>query len=193
MRSAMTVLAGVLITMSAALYGHAILYKGAKPVKASWIIWVIVNILLLLGMREKHAVNGQIVASAIGASIILILAFLYSPLAWKPLHTYCVASAAIGVVLWKIFDNSIPGILANLVADSIGCWPTFESAWKYPEREDKLTWKIGWLGCLCALFAIPHWTWEDAAQPIVYFMNQSITTAILLIRSRVIRHAVPSP
>lgn len=193
MRNAMTVLAGALAFISLAFYGHAILYKGKKPVKASWIIWTIVDIVVLLGMYAKHAVNGQIVGGTIGVLVIVTLAFLYSPLVWKPLHTYCLVSAVIGVILWKTFHDPVLGILAGLIANFMGCWPTLESVWKHPEREDKLAWSIGWFACVCALIAIPRLTWEDAAQPIAYFVNQSLTMYILVIRSRAIRHAVPSP
>lgn len=73
----MTVLAGLLAFGSLFLYAYAIRHKGKEPVKASWIIWTIVDISFLFSMYEKHALNGQIVGSTVGVCIILILALRY--------------------------------------------------------------------------------------------------------------------
>ncbi|MBI4225460.1 MAG: hypothetical protein HY617_04005 [Candidatus Sungbacteria bacterium] len=193
MQKGLTIFAGLLALISLLFYGYAILYKGKEPVKASWIIWTIVDLGFFFSMYEKHAVNGQIVGGAVGTCIILILALRYGSLAWKPLHTYCLAVSVIGVILWKISHDSLYGIWASLIANSIGCLPTFDSAWQHPEREDKLAWAIGWFGSLCAIAAIPHVTWEDAAQPVSFFITQSTALCVLVIRTHVVQYRILSP
>lgn len=175
------------------LYAYAIRYKGKEPIKASWIIWVIVDFSFLFSMYEKRALNGQIVGSTVGVCIILILALRCGSMKWKHLHTYCLAVSVVGVVFWRVFHDSLYGIWASLIANSIGCWPTFDSAWKYPEREDKLAWAVGWFSSLCAIAAIPHMTWEDAAQPVSFFAVQSAALHILFIRTPVAQRRSSSP
>ncbi len=184
MKDALSVIAGLLSIIGTIPYIRAILCGKTKPAKASWIIWVILDTIVLAGMFAKHAVNGQILGSTIGAAVIVILALKYGIPGWTKLDKFCFAGAILGIVLWQTFSNPVLGIITSLSVGFLGSIPTFASAWKDPSREDKRAWTIFFIACVCAIIAIPQWTLAHASQPITFFAIQTIIMYILYIRPR---------
>ena len=176
------ILAGVLFIIGFVPYGIAIIKKQTRPEKATWVIWLAVDTLTLIGMLMAGTLNGQIVGVVLGASIILILALIYGEKGWKKFDIFCLAGAAIGMVLSLIFKNPLLAIIASSTACTIGSFPTFKSAWQDPSREDKLAWTIFWVSCVCAVLAIPHLTAADMIQPLDFFVIESAMMLILLFR-----------
>lgn len=190
MKDVLSVMSGVLFCIGFIPYALAILgrnikfqkIKAAEPSKASWIIWVSLDTITLAGMYAKRTVNGQILGAVIGGWAILLLALKYGTAGWKPLDKYCLAGAVIGIVLWQMSGEANFGIIVSNLVMVLGSFPTFTSAWKDPSHEDKLAWTIFWISCVCALFAVPQWTIADAAQPVAFFIVQSVMMYILHIR-----------
>ncbi len=183
-KEALSVLAGLLFVVGYIPYARAILRKETKPAKASWIIWASLDTVTIAGMYAKGTVNGQILGVIIGVWVIVVLALKYGTPGWTKLDKFCLGGAVLGIVLWKTFSNPVLGIITSLSVVFIGSIPTFVSAWKDPSRENKLAWTIFWVSCVCAVIAIPHWTMADAAQPITFFLIETIMMYILYVRPR---------
>jgi hypothetical protein len=182
----LNVIAGVLFVVAFVPYIHAILH-GAKPAKASWIIWASLDYLILAGMIAKHTVNGQIIGAVIGATIVIGLAMKYGTPGWTKTDKFCLCGALLGIILWLISKNPAFGIITSCTMAFLGSIPTFKSAWKDPSRENKLAWTIFWISCVCAIIAIPRWTLADAAQPITFFAIESVVTFTLYFRPLFLR------
>jgi hypothetical protein len=182
-----SILAGLLFVAAFVPYIRAILRKETKPARASWLIWATLDTITLAGMFFKDAINGQILGAILGAWVVAILALKYGVPGWTTLDKFCLAGAVLGIVLWQVFSDPIFGIMTSLGVVFIGSVPTFTSAWKDPSRENKLAWMIFWISCVCAVIAIPRWTLEDAAQPITFFVVESIMMYILFVRPRASR------
>lgn len=180
----MTLIAGVLCLLGFVPYIRAIVRGRSKPVKASWLIWATLDTITLAGMFFKNALNGQIIGAVIGAWVVVILALIYGTRGWTKLDKYCLGGAILGIALWVMFDNPVIGIVVSNITVFVGAIPTFKSAWSDPSREDKVAWTIFWLSCVCAVFAIPAWTLEDATQPLVFFAIESVMMYILYVRAR---------
>ena len=163
-------------------YISSILRKETKPAKASWIIWASLDYITFAGMIAEHTVNGQIIGAVIGASIVIGLAMKFGVPGWTKTDKFCLVGAAIGIILWKIFDDPTLGIITSCITGFLGSIPTFMSAWEDSSREDKFAWTIFWLSCVCAVIAVPRWTIADAAQPITFFAIESVMMCILFIR-----------
>lgn len=182
MKDALSVIAGLLAFIGIIPYIYGILREETKPAKASWIIWTVLDIIVLAGMFAKHAVNGQILGATIGAAVIAILALKYGVPGWTKLDRFCFAGAILGIVLWQAFSNPTLGIITSLSVAFIGSIPTFASAWKDPKRENKLAWTIAFISSICAIIAIPQWTLAHASQPVTFFIIQMIIVYILYTR-----------
>ena len=183
-RNVFSALAGLLFVAGFVPYIRAILRGETKPSKASWIIWATLDTITIAGMYAKSAVNGQMIGVVLGAWVIVALCLKYGAPGWTRLDMICLAGAVLGIVLWQVFSNPVLGIVTSLSVELIGSIPTFVSAWKDPGREDKLAWTIFWVSCVCAMIAIPHVTWEDAAQPTTFFAIESVMMLILYFRER---------
>ena len=178
----LSILPACLIIVGYIPYINGILRKKTTPAKATWIIWAFLDIIILAGMYTANAMNNQILASCVGASIVSLLSFKYGIPGWTKTDKLCMSMAVVGIVLWKIFENPILGIMVSLIVIFLGSVPTFISALENPSRENKTTWIIFFISCVCALIAIPHWTLEDAAQPIIFFIIELIMVYILFCR-----------
>ncbi|HAU66756.1 TPA: hypothetical protein DCW61_05400 [Candidatus Uhrbacteria bacterium] len=189
MQQTFNVLAGVLFVAAFVPYIWAVLKKQAQPMKSTWLIWATLDTITFAGMSANDSVNGQITGAILGAWTVTILAFKYGESGWTLLDKLCLGGAALGIVLWQTFDNPTLGMMTSLLVIFLGSIPTFVSAWKDPNKENKLAWWIYWASCVCALIAIPKWTLEDAAQPITFMLIESIMVTILTYRPYKLRSA----
>lgn len=162
--------------------------KSVEPSKATWLIWAVLDAIALAGMAAKGSLNGQIIASTIGASMTALLALKYGVAGWTLIDKICLAGAMLSIILWIYFGDSNAGIITSLVAILIGAWPTFESAWKNPENENKWAWLMFFLACVFAVIAIPAFTIQDAAQPICFILIESTMMYLVWIRKVPPRH-----
>lgn len=184
MKETLSILAGLLFVAAFVPYIRAILRKETKPAKASWLIWASLDTITLVGMFFKHSVNGQIIGAVFGAWTVAALALKYGTPGWTKLDKFCLGSAVLGIVFWQVFGDPVFGIATSLGVILIGSIPIFTSAWKDPSRENKLAWTIFWISCVCAVIAIPRWTLAGAAQPITFFVIETIMIYILFVRPR---------
>jgi hypothetical protein len=191
MKTILGVLAGLLVIIGYVPYILAILRDRhlpagtvgkTEPSRASWIIWISLDWITLLGMYAKGAVNGQILGVITGGTMVLVLALRYGIPGWSRLDKFCLYGAILGVAVWQALGDPIFGIMISLALVFLGSVPTFVSAWKDPGKENRLAWTIFSASCVCATVAIPKWTLEDAAQPILFLTVQMIMMGILYVR-----------
>lgn len=187
LKDSLSIIAGVLFVAAFVPYVRAILRKETHPAKASWVIWATLDSITFAGMLTEHTVNGQIVGAILGAWTVVALAVKYGKPGWTRLDKSCLGGAVLGIALWKVFSNPVLGIMTSLSVVFLGSIPTFASAWKDPSKEDRTAWTIFWISCVFAVIAIPAWTLADAAQPITFFLIESIMMYILYVRPRSMR------
>ena len=184
MRQTLGVLAGLIFIAAFYPYIRAIVRRETKPAKTSWLIWMTIDVITGLGMYASGTLNYQIVGATAGAAAVVVLSFKYGTSGWSRLDKFCLAGAVLGIVLWQTFNSPLLGIMTSATVAFIGSFPTFVSAWKKPENENKAAWTTYWISCVCAVIAIPHWTLADATQPVMFFTVESIMMFILFVRPR---------
>lgn len=178
----LSVLSGVVFVIGFIPYIRAILRAETKPAKATWMIWTMLNLIMIAGMYAKNALNGQIVGITIGAMIVAILGLMYGKPGWSWLDKFCLGGAALAVILWQTFDSPTTGIVTSCAASLVGAIPTFVNAYERPQDENKVAWTLYWVSCVMAVFATPSWSLVDAAQPLTFFTIESIVMALLFIK-----------
>jgi hypothetical protein len=192
-----SIIGGILFALAFAPYILAILGKGidfqkrkviskerTRPQKSTWIIWATLDSIILIGMLSKRAINGQIAVAVICAWLVVRLTVKHGKPGWSKLDKLCIGGAVFGIILSLVFGNAIPGIAAGCAVLLIGSFPTFASAWKKPSNEDKTAWTIYWISCVFTMMAIPKLTFQDMAQPITFFLIESVMIYILYIHAR---------
>ncbi|MFA5098997.1 MAG: hypothetical protein WC461_02155 [Candidatus Paceibacterota bacterium] len=187
MKEALSVLAGLLSIVALVPYIRGILRKETRPAKASWVVWAIVDVVILASMYAKGVVNGQIIGTVVGCLIVTVLALKYGAPGWTKLDKFCLIGAVLGIFIWQMSGEAIHGIVIALTVSAIGSVPTFVSAWEDHRRENKPAWAMVWFGSLCMFGAIPEWTFASAVQPVTFFVLQSVLIYILFVRPRLLR------
>ena len=185
MKEALSVLSGVLVVVAGVPYIRAIwrdrkIADGAKPMRVTWFVWAALDSVALAGMVAKNSVNWQIVVSAAVAWTVFFISLWYGKKGWTLTDKVCLVGAAVGIVL-LFFDPRL-GIAASLTSLLFGAIPTFGSAWNDPASESRFAWGVWWLSCIASLIAVPSWTVEAAAQPIVFMLIESVMVLILFAR-----------
>ena len=183
-QQACTILSGVLFVWAFVPYIKAILKGVAKPQKSTWIIWGVLDTIILIGMLAKGTINGQILAAVVCAWSVVILSIKHGEPGWKMIDKICLLGAAIGVALWIILRNPVVGIVINSAVLLIGSVPTFVSAWRDPSREDRTAWTIFWVSCIFVFLGITKWDLANVSQPAIFFTVETIMVYILYIHAR---------
>jgi hypothetical protein len=184
MSNVLSLLAGLLNIGGIVPYIAAILsrHKKSEPSIASWLVWAILDCIVLLGMLNKHTANGLIIVSALGSCSIFLLSLKFGFIHWTKIEIASLIGAGIGIILWIISGDSNFGIAACLGANLIAAFPTFKSAWYNPEKENRPAWTIFWIASLVCIAAIRHLTFADAAQPICFALDRTVMMFILYLR-----------
>lgn len=172
-------LSGLVFFTAFVPYIRAILKKETQPAKESWLIWASLDSITLAGMVAATTLNGQIIGAVVGAWAIAILSFRYGKKGWNRLDVFCIVGAITGIGLWWWYENPVLGIVVSNVIVFIAAFPTFKTAWKEPEKEDLVAWTMYFISCVLALFAIPAFTLGDIAQPLTFFVIESVMMILL--------------
>jgi len=175
----LSIVAGILISVSFVPYILAIRKGAGKPVLTTWITWAILDTIALVGMAAEDALNGQIIGCVIGAWIVVAYAVKYGRPGWTKTDKFCLYSSVVGIALWIIFNNALIGLSISLILLFIASIPTFQSAWEDPSREDRLAWTIQWVSCIILLFSIQNWDLANAGQPIIFTLIETTMMYVL--------------
>lgn len=164
----LSVMSGLIFITAFFPYIGAIVRKKTSPRKVTWLVWAVGDIVVLIGMLAKHAVNGLMIAAMLGAVTVFVLSLKYGEAGWKTRDKVCLALSGLAIALWLYFGESNFGIALSLASLAIVAWPTYVSAWEKPENEDLRGWVLFNLSNLFAILAIPRVTFADMAPPITF-------------------------
>lgn len=191
LRYVLTTCSGILFFAAFAPYILSIIRGVTKPVKVTWIIWASLDTITITGMYFENSLNGQIIGAMIGAWTVVVLALVYGKSGWDTKDKLCLGGALSAIILWKIFDSPVVGIVVSSSVVFFSSFPTFGSAWREPENEDKIAWLVWWLSCVCAVISLPSLRLADSAQPLTFFTIESIMMYILYVHHRRRRQCTP--
>lgn len=180
----LSVVAGVLFIAAYIPYFRAIFKGETKPAIVTWFIWATLDAIIVVGMYQKDALNGQMTGAVIGAVSVAILSLWYGKMTGKWMDCVCLIGAIVGIGLWLTFNDPVLGMITSLGTLFIATIPTFVSVWHNPADEDRTAWTIFEASCLVSVIGIPKWTWADAAPPITFLVIDSIVVAMLYLRPR---------
>ncbi len=190
MKSFLSVLAGLTFLYAFFPYIRAIMCEETRPRKATWLIWMLGDVITVAGMLAKHTISGQLVAAIIGAGTVFLLSLKYGESGWTKRDKICISIAVLAIVSWQYLGESNAGVALGLFALVVAAWPTYVSAWEKPENEDRKGWIIFEISSLLAVLAIPHWTFANYAPPIVFLSIDTPMMYLLCIRPFFKRRAV---
>jgi hypothetical protein len=181
-----SIASGIISFIGCLPYLISIFRYNAKPSKASWLIWTILDAITISGMYlEGASINGQLIMGSTNALIITLISFKYGEPGWKKIDKYCLSGALIGIILWIFFDDPMFGILISLGIMHIGAIPTLFSAWQDPSKESGLAWTLFAASSVCGLIATPDLQVKNIVQPLTFLIINSSIALTIFIKSNI--------
>jgi ABC-type cobalamin transport system permease subunit len=186
-----------LATFSVVPYIKSIVRGKAKPRAISWAIWTLLIGLMAVVSWQQHQLSSAVLstASAIGCLIVTLLALRHVRFEPTRLERYTLLGAAIGIVLWLLFDNPMLVLTAALTVDSIAYIPTYVNGWRNPYHESMTMFIISAFGSGLVLLAavLDRAAMSGIVYPLYSVIFGSIMIAILMTRRQRLTYARQEP
>ncbi|HVT74901.1 MAG TPA: hypothetical protein VHD69_00560 [Candidatus Paceibacterota bacterium] len=166
-------------------YARTILKGKSVPKRASWLVWTLSNILIVmsywaLGARSTIWVP---IAYFLGSLAITLLSFKYGRQAWGKFEGLAFVVVMISSIRWFRFDTPLIALALNMTIGFIGYIPVIARLYKDPMTPEELDlegWTLFFLGSAFNLAAISSWTFVIALLPVSLFIMNGATFALAL-------------
>ncbi len=174
--------AGALSILLIIPYIISILKGKARPARSTWIIWSLVTLLLLTSYYEVGGAWANLISLGdfLVAATVAILSIKYGVGGWSRLDKFCFAGCGVALILWAVTGSALVALLATIFIDALGATATIVKTFKDPEQEDKLTWKMAFLGNSINLIAVPLWSFSHSVYPIFMVVMSGTVMALTL-------------
>lgn len=162
-------------------YVVAIIKKSSKPNRASWIIWNVTNVILLVSYFSvgARATIFLPIIYVFNAFIILILSFRYGASLWSRLDYISLFVAGFSLIIWFLTKNPLTALLMNLVMDAVAYLPTIKKSYLDPFSESRIAWLFIFLGTCLNLLAVNSFSFGVIIYPIVMFLMNGALLLVL--------------
>ncbi len=177
-------------------YAKAVIKGDAKPERSSWLIWTLSSILILMsyyfvGARETIWVP---LAYVIGSGTITALSFRYGQEGWGLLEKVSLAVAIVSGIRWIFFNNVGLALVLNLSLSFVSYLRTIKKlVFDKTAQEDVPGWSSYFIGAALNIAAIPVWSLEISALPIMFFVMNSVTLLLTLRNRKYAPQENPAP
>ncbi len=165
-------IAGILSILAYIPYISSILKGSTKPNRASWLIWLVMNIIILASYHSSGAESTifVLVSYSIGTIIVALLSLKYGEGGWTSFDRTCLIISAVGLLLWFIFNSPLPALLINIAVDMTGALPTIRKVYCNPQIESKSAWLLFFAGSIANLVAIDKFEFAIVVYPVAMFL-----------------------
>jgi hypothetical protein len=191
MKETFGLISGLVVIISVIPYAIGTYRRTIKPNLASWSVWSVICLALLLTYRSSGA-KANIWPAVFGftnPTLIAILAIWRGERKWpNALEIVCVIIGLISIGMWcLVYDNqkwSSYALYLGIIADAVAAIPTIAFVWKSPGEDRPAAWLIFAVGYCLAIPAISEHTFANYILP-VYMTVGPIVIAIPLVTYRV--------
>lgn len=182
----LSALSGILIIAAFVPLIISVVWRGYRPPRSSWIIWAVMDGIIMAGMWQSHTLNGQIIGANIGVWVAILAIFKYGTPGWTKSQILQIVLAGVGIVLWKVLGSSSIGILTGCGVLFLGAWETFVDAWRNPDGQkdtlSRVAWTLFWLSCIPGTLSVSNWTLNEAGQPLMFLFIESTMMYLIFVR-----------
>ncbi len=191
-RNILLIASSILIVASSIPYLIDIVKRKTKPRIISWFNWGLLG--AIAGGAALAA--GQIPAAVLSfASVgevmfVVILGLYYGDRQFERIDILCQIGAAVGLMLWLVFDSPLTAIIAVTLIDLVAALPTYKHIWQKPHEETLLAFVICGFASLLTLLAITSPSPAGLVYPIYLLLANATMAALIIIRRKAL---VPSP
>jgi hypothetical protein len=186
MRHALIVISTVLVLVSPLVYIHSIVKGSTRPHRTTRFVLMVITLLSALSLVSayKEAAFWLAAASAVQGLVVFLLSIKKGMGGWARLDVACLLIALIGIILWQMSGEAIVGLYASIIADLVGCIPTFAKAYKLPDTEDWRFFAIDTVASVLSIAALITYSAYSLGYPAYILLVNGGLVAVILIRKR---------
>jgi hypothetical protein len=177
----MGIAAGVISVGAHLPYIAGVLHGKTKTNRATWLIWSVINLLILVSYAQAGATItlwvplSYFVCSATIASLVWRQNETHR---WNKLEYFAIALTTVSIPAWFIFERPLITLLINIFVDFLGFLPLAWSTYLAPERENQPAWILFFIGNAINLVIVQDWTVGIALYPAYTFMASGTILAL---------------
>jgi len=160
LRHFISLVSSVLFTVAGIWYVVDIAGARVKPNVASFVIWSFTNASLLASLIVKHVwVSVPLgVISTLSSLAVVVLCFRTKYFHFSLADKLAFGAGLIGLLLWIVTKNAAYNVYILAVLNTIVFAPITIKAFKHPQLETILPWRINLLAAIALLLAVPTLT-----------------------------------
>jgi hypothetical protein len=182
-------IAGALLSLCANGYYVAAIIRGSvRPMRITWLIWLLIGVLGFTSTRQGGAGPGAYVAGSyvVIYAIVCVLAFTGYGKPGGRRYDLLLGLAAVVALALLAFGKLSPtvGALTAVVADFLAIWPTLRETQRQPETEDLGVWIADTVAAALGLLAVMELTVAAVVYPAYLVMSNGSVVAIVLVARR---------
>ena len=160
----------ILSSASCARYCHKTVHGPTRPSRASYWIWSLVGILMLLSFEKSGGSTLLLqITFAVNPILISLVLIKYGAPGFTRIDKVCLGLTTLSAGLWSVliwlFGNTeavaLPIFLLIMLTDVFGGVQTFRKAWSDPRNEDAVAWLLVFVACLFSAAAATRWDITD--------------------------------
>lgn len=175
-----------LMLLSAVPYFLALWKKKIKPHAFSWLLWFVINAVVLAAQVTKGAASGwwpTLMSMLITLSIGLY-ALKWGEREYAKSDWMFLALALFAIPLWVATKDPLWSVILVCVIDILAFFPTIRKSWKKPHEENALSFAVGAAGFFFSLLAIENFIFTNYAYPAVVMTNNLVFVGLLVWRRK---------
>jgi hypothetical protein len=178
-------LAGALAIIQIIPYIVSILRGHTKPERASYLIWLLVDVIAIssyIAVGARTTIWTSLVFVFTGL-LVFILSIKHGMGGFSTFDIICLLLACIGVVIWVSTKNALIALYFSNFVVTIGYLPTIKKAYFFPRTENTLSWTLTAIASTLNIFALTTLAPHIALTPIRAAVTQGIVAYLLLFPS----------
>jgi len=188
----------LLVIVSMARYIYSIIQWTTKPNLVGWALYQIATICVLLSALDLWSLPTIALTSAFAVSqfIVILLSFKYGYVKCSRVEWFFFGLSIVCLILWIILTNrpdylnamnmnehdaDIILLSVNTLIEVMGAFAIFIKLYHHPGTEDSVSWLLGWISWLLALFAVDSFIYENVLYPL-YLVVTNLAIWLLCFR-----------
>jgi hypothetical protein len=180
------VASAVVNTVGLVPYIKDIFKHKTKPERATWWIWLALNIIAFAAQAGAGATWSLFMTGAgiVAEGLIAFLSLSYGYGRFKRKDLISLLIAMCGLILWKYTSDPLFALIVVLGIDLLGFWLTIEKTWKAPETETLIAWFFATLSGLFGVLAVGKLNFTQLLYPIYIMLANGLMVWIILYRRK---------
>lgn len=170
-------------------YFHDMLAGKTKPHAFTWLIWGILNAIAFAG--QLHGKGGPGVwavgVTATALFVIFIVALRKGEKQIKFFDWFCLASAAVALLLWLITDDPLGSVVLITIIDALGFLPTVRKVLTKPFQETLSTYQINVLKYALIVLALRNYSLVTTLFPLAIGIMNALFVLLIINRRRAVQ------